>query len=266
MRRTKAFTLIELLVVIAIIALLMAVLMPALARVRKHARTVACQSNLHEWALIFAMYTGDNNGYLMTGYASQGAATSRDTWIGALRSHYQDPKIRVCPTAVKPFSEGGQGPFSAWGVFGRSGETRTWAGPRDEGDYGSYGMNELAYNPPSEVTSRAAEYWRTVNVPHAAEVPLFFDCIWFDVFPRDTDAPPAYDGDVTTGEMKRVCINRHDGYANDLFMDSSLRKIALKGLWALRWYRGFNLANVWTKAGGVTPADWPAWMKAFKDD
>jgi prepilin-type N-terminal cleavage/methylation domain-containing protein/prepilin-type processing-associated H-X9-DG protein len=264
MRKRNAFTLIELLVVIAIIALLMAVLMPALARVRKQARTVACQSNLHEWALVFSMYTNDNNGYLMRGYASLGTAATKDTWIGALRPHYQDPKIRVCPTAVKPFSEGAQGPFSAWGVFG-AGETRTWAGPRDEGDYGSYGMNEMAYNPPAEVTSRAAEYWRTVNVAGAGDVPLFFDCIWFDVFPRDTDAPPAYDADVAGGEMKRVCIDRHDGYANYLFMDSSLRKTGLKELWTLKWYRGFNTANVWTRAGGVVPEDWPIWMRAFKD-
>ena len=261
----RAFTLIELLVVIAIIALLMAVLMPALSRVRKQARAVACQSNLHEWALIFTMYADGNDGYLMRGYAGNAAsATSDHTWIGALRPYYSDPKIRVCPTAIKPVSEGATGPFSAWGVFGK-GDTRTWAGPRDEGDYGSYGMNELAYNPPPEITSRAADYWRTVHVARAAEVPLFSDCIWYDVYPRDTDAPPTYEADVTGGEMQRVCINRHEGFINSLFLDGSLRKVGLKELWTLRWHRTFRLAGAWTRAGGVIDSDWPVWMRNFKD-
>ena len=54
--KKRGFTLIELLVVIAIIALLMAILMPALNRVKKQARSAACRVNLHGWGQIWSMY------------------------------------------------------------------------------------------------------------------------------------------------------------------------------------------------------------------
>jgi len=266
MRKQNAFTLIELLVVIAIIALLMAILMPALQRVKKQAEAAACKANLHEWALVFAMYTDDNDGLLMAGYGGG----INGTWVGALRPYYLEPKIRVCPTATKPMSEGARGAFAAWGVFGAglASDDPGWSGPKEDGDYGSYGMNELAYNAPPGA-SRAEDCWRTINVKGAAEIPLLFDCMWYDVYPRDTDHPPEYSGDVVKsgggGEMKRVCVNRHNGYLNGLFMDWSVKNIGLKELWALNWHRGYNMANAWTKAGGAQSSDWPQWMRSFKD-
>ena len=60
MDKRRAFTLIELLVVIAIIALLMAILMPALNAVRKQARSNVCQSNLRQLCLAMNLYALDH--------------------------------------------------------------------------------------------------------------------------------------------------------------------------------------------------------------
>jgi len=56
-----AFTLIELLVVIAVIALLLAILMPALNKARELAQGVACKGNLKNYTLAMLMYLGDND-------------------------------------------------------------------------------------------------------------------------------------------------------------------------------------------------------------
>ena len=68
MNRKRGFTLVELLVVIAIIALLMAILMPAMARVKKSAMSLVCQSNLKQWAVVSQMFCDDHDGFFWKGF------------------------------------------------------------------------------------------------------------------------------------------------------------------------------------------------------
>lgn len=74
------FTLIELLVVIAIIALLLAMLMPALERARELGRRTVCAANLRDLALAWGMYSDDNNGKLVNAEAGDLDKSDQDRY------------------------------------------------------------------------------------------------------------------------------------------------------------------------------------------
>jgi len=264
MIKQNGFTLIELLVVIAIIALLMAILMPSLGRARKSARTVVCLSNMKHWGLIFTIYTEDHDGSFPVGV--WGGAGAKGHWMDAVRTYYNDPKIRCCPTSSNP--DKNMGTFGTWGPLPGGG----WD---VEGDYGSYGINSWIYNPRKHAqmdTGMEPEYyWRKINVKGIARAPIMADSPWVNGWPMPHDYPPRVSGVFEAGfnsNMKRFCLNRHDGVVGGVFGDASARKIHLKELWTLKWHREFDTNGPRTVAGGQTREDWERdapWMVNLKD-
>lgn len=268
MHKPGAFTLIELLVVIAIIALLMAILMPALGRVKKQAQSVSCQARLKQWGLMFKLYTDDHDGYFNNRDVSGGL------WMTALQSYYKDDaKMLLCPTATRLMQNA-----SDWGTYK--------AAYLDDYVF-SYGINSWTNSVTQDRGARLVEwFWRNVQnnttiIPDTRKtegrpvstnkIPVFGDSTWYDAWPRHTDEPmPVMDGfgigdQGTSGEMNHFCIDRHNGFVNILFMDWSIRNTGLKELWTLKWHRAYVTSGPWTKAGGVMPGDWPVWLRNYRD-
>ena len=102
MKRRSGFTLIELLVVIAIIAILAAMLLPALASAKQRAWTIACNSNLHQISLGLTMFADDNNGrYPQSGgsipWNLVAPSAPTNGWMQQIADYTQSTNVYRCP-------------------------------------------------------------------------------------------------------------------------------------------------------------------------
>ena len=111
MRKNKGFTLIELLVVISIIAVLLAIMLPSMRKIKETARDTACKSNLRNIGLAVAMYlddfdrkipdTGSSNGFLWNdagGNPRQPGSSGGTYWGTFYRAYLKETEIFGCPS------------------------------------------------------------------------------------------------------------------------------------------------------------------------
>jgi prepilin-type N-terminal cleavage/methylation domain-containing protein len=267
--KKRGFTLIELLVVIAIIALLLAILLPSLAKVKKIARRVVCATNLRSIGQAFHTYAAENDDKVIEGYSEE---TGRFGFL-ALLDHYGYDNLRLCPEATKISDNG----FTDYDPAGKLG-TRiqklgtpngAWMYKHTKGVdaniefTGSYGINYWVHSDilpiwadtPSGGKASDLQWGGRISDGNS-EVPLALDSIWplgaplgkyadggepFTKAEMENWVPEVV---LTRGFVNWFCLDRHDKLINTVFMDGSTRPVKVEELWLLRWTRDFPKKTV----------------------